>query len=141
MERLCIRCGSTVSGDTAFCPNCGAAMDGSAAANTAPSYQQAAPAYQQPAPIVYNNINTTPEGKHMTTGQWVLTILLASLGPVGIVLLFVWGFGNNEFPDKKTYARAMLIWSLVAVIFMALYAAILVPTMIGFVESMASSGL
>ncbi len=72
-------------------------------------------AYPQAAPVVYNNITSTPAGKHMTTGQWVLTIFLSGLGLIGLILMFVWAFGDNEYPDKKTYAKAMLIWYLVAV--------------------------
>ncbi len=161
MERFCPKCGSLVSGNGAFCPLCGEAMDAMpgtsvnlskpadavpdavpnavpnsipasapAPAYSQPAYQQpapaAAPAYQQPAPtatpvyqqpapapVVYNNINTNTS-KHMTTGQWVLTTFLSGLGIIGLILLFVWAFGDNEYPDKKTYARAMLIWQLVA---------------------------
>ncbi len=82
------------------------------------TYSQQPAGYSQPTPyqpVVYNNINTTPQGKHMTTGQWVLTTFLANLGIIGIILLFVWGFGDNEYPDKKNFSRAMLIWTAIGV--------------------------
>ncbi len=65
-------------------------------------------------PMPYNQI-TAPAAKEMTVGEWVLTIFLSGLGVIGLVLLFVWGFGNDTPTAKKNYARAMLIWQAIAV--------------------------
>ncbi|MBQ8172041.1 MAG: hypothetical protein IJZ95_08640 [Oscillospiraceae bacterium] len=65
-------------------------------------------------PMPYNNI-TAPAAKEMTVGEWVLTIFLSGLGIIGLVLLFVWGFGNDTPIAKKNYARAMLIWQAIAI--------------------------
>ncbi len=116
MERQCPRCGCYTG--AAFCPNCGEALGAA-----------------QPAPVVYNNIPAPASSKHMTTGQWVLTIFLSGLGIIGLILMFVWAFGGDEYPSRKTYAKAMLIWMLVAVIISALFAAIVVPEILNFREN------
>ncbi len=91
--------------------------------NAGTTYAQpnVAPYPAQPTTTVYNTYNSAPVQKHMTTGQWVLTTFLSGLGLIGLILLFVWAFGDNEYPDKKTYARAMLIWQLVAVALVVVY--------------------
>ncbi len=173
MERFCNKCGSLVSGDGVFCPNCGEKLDsavdlgkpssqvqdlmptgtsgssasgataGTSAGSTPASssvygstnttgtygttntantsgYQGQMPSYSQPI----QPINTQPE---MTTGQWVLTIFLSGLGIIGIILLFVWAFGNDTPTSKRNYSRAMLIWyaisvGLVVILYIGLFA-------------------
>ncbi len=90
----------------------------------------------QPTTTVYNTYNTAPAQKHMTTGQWVLTTFLANLGLIGLILLFVWGFGDNEYPDKKNFARAMLIWCLVGIVLYILLMIIFVALGVGLGASM-----
>ena len=47
--------------------------------------------------------------KRMSVGEWVGTILLSGLGPIGLVLLFIWAFGDSAPLEKRNYAKAMLI--------------------------------
>lgn len=125
MERFCEKCGTLVQGDGKFCPSCGAPLDsavdlGKPAAPTAPSTEpmQSTPANsyaspnsaQMPSyPQSYNSGVTQERTENMTVGQWALTIFLSSLGIIGIILLFVWGFSNDTPQPKKNYARGMLI--------------------------------
>ncbi|MCH5204146.1 MAG: zinc ribbon domain-containing protein [Oscillospiraceae bacterium] len=134
MERFCSKCGSLVEGTGMFCPSCGEKL-GSAVnlekPDAMPSISQ--PVSTQPMstftqsdnnntygnqnshvaqmpnyPQSYNSVSTPSSGE-MTVGQWVLTIFLSSLGLIGLILLFVWAFGDTN-TAKKNYARAMLIW-------------------------------
>ena len=103
-------------------------------ANAAPNggYQQPA-GYSQPtsnnaqypqgAPIVYNNYNNAPAPEFMTTGQWMLTSLilgLVSCIPVigfiaYLVIMLIWAFGDTQRIDRRNWARASLIWMLIAI--------------------------
>ncbi len=133
MERFCDKCGTLVQGEGKFCPSCGAllesAVDLSKPAGT-PSVEpmQSTPVppagntYQSPNaaqmpsyPQSYNNAGTPERTENMTVGQWVLTIFLSSLGIIGLILLFVWGFSGDTPQPKKNYARAMLIMMAIAV--------------------------
>ena len=49
-------------------------------------------------------------------GNWVLSLFLAALPVIGLILLFVWGFGSSTPQSKKNWARAMLIWELIAIV-------------------------
>lgn len=148
MERFCNKCGSLVSGDGVFCPNCGEKLDsvvdlGKPSTEPMMSSAPIAPS----APVASDNSNnynnTTGVGSNqgqipnygapvypqnnnnnnseMSVGQWVLTIFLSGLGIIGLILLFVWGFGSDTPTVKKNYARAMLIWYAIGIGICILY--------------------
>jgi Na+/melibiose symporter-like transporter len=51
--------------------------------------------------------------KQMSVGDWIVTYLLMCIPVVGIIMLFVWAFGSDSQPSKKTWAQATLIWAVV----------------------------
>jgi len=48
-------------------------------------------------------------------GDWVLTILVASIPIVNIIVLLIWAFGSGTNPSKANWAKAMLIWVIVGI--------------------------
>ena len=50
------------------------------------------------------------ENKVMSVGDWVVTILVASIPLVGFIMLFVWAFGDGSNPNKQNWAKAALIF-------------------------------
>lgn len=134
MERFCSKCGTLVSGEGKFCPQCGAPLESAVSLDKQPVTSSAQsvsadimPGYQQNAVQPYGNtynqsgnsaqmpnypqssnvVNERTE--NMTTGQWLGTIILTTwFSIISIVLLFVWAFGDTPQP-KKNYCRAMLI--------------------------------
>jgi hypothetical protein len=50
------------------------------------------------------------------TGDWFLTMLITAIPLVGLIMLFVWAFGSGTNPNKANWAKASLIWYLVAVV-------------------------
>ena len=56
--------------------------------------------------------NNTPS---VSLGGWLITFLILCIPIVGIVMLFVWSYGNSNpiHPSKKTWAQAMLVWLLI----------------------------
>lgn len=159
MERFCHNCGSLVSGEGSFCPQCGGSLDNdigsavnlrkpaaetpastvtpmnTATAGTSGEMGSASSTYGttgtagttetagygtngytagHSAPYV-NPTYATVSQEEMTVGQWVLTTFLVNLPIVGLILLFVWGFGDSTPEAKKNYSRAMLIWRAVAI--------------------------
>lgn len=51
-----------------------------------------------------------------SVGNWLVTLLLASIPVVGFILLFVWAFGSDADPGKANWAKATLLWMLIGVI-------------------------
>lgn len=134
MERFCDKCGTLVSGEGMFCPNCGAILPGAVnlgkpASSEMPStnssevypggqqtYNQVPPNQAQ-MPVYPQSYNTgnTQEYQTMSVGSWVGTILLSCLGIIGLIFLFIWAFDSSTIQPKKNYARAMLIIQAISV--------------------------
>jgi uncharacterized membrane protein YqjE len=55
-----------------------------------------------------NNDQTT-----MSVGDWALTIFLSGLPLIGLILLFIWSFGDNQKAERINWAKATLIWYLI----------------------------
>lgn len=53
----------------------------------------------------------------VTLGEWMVTLLVAAIPIVNIVMLFVWAFGANTKQSKANWAKASLIWILIAIVF------------------------
>lgn len=68
--------------------------------------------------------------------QWMKFFLLSLIPFVGIVLLFMWAFGDNVNPNKKNYAKASLVFTAIFVVlyilFMVLFFAVFASAMSSF---------
>ncbi|TAH65914.1 MAG: hypothetical protein EWM47_10690 [Anaerolineaceae bacterium] len=62
----------------------------------------------------------------MTLGDWVITLLLLAIPCVNIIMIFVWGFGSGVNTSKKNYARAVLIFMIIGIVFSLLLSTALV---------------
>lgn len=50
-------------------------------------------------------------------GEWLITLILTAIPLVGLIMLFVWAFGSDTKPSKANWAKAMLVFVLIAVVF------------------------
>lgn len=62
-----------------------------------------------------NSLQTNPTSTTIPTSEWVLTLFLSAIPIVNIVLLCVWAFGSKTAESKKNWAKATLIWLIVAI--------------------------
>lgn len=143
MSKTCKNCGNTFEDHMNICPRCGMQyVEDTTPQYTAAPYNNANQAqnqyaqynnqqqgypqqnygqpYQQPAYRPYSAAN-----EEMTVGNWLATIILTSLGIIGLILLFVWGFSDNVPKAKKNYCRAMLIMQAIALGLIILFMIIL----------------
>lgn len=81
-----------------------------------PTYQQQ---YQQ-----QNRVQQTgfPPVK---TGEWMLTMFLLSIPLVGSIMLFVWAFSSGTNPSKSNWAKATLLWGIIASVLIVIIYAII----------------
>jgi hypothetical protein len=49
------------------------------------------------------------------TGEWFVTLLITAIPLVGLIMLLVWAFGSNTNPSKANWAKAALIWMVIAI--------------------------
>lgn len=133
MSKRCTSCGSTLTDLDRFCPVCGAnapqEVNSAPAYNTAPQYDsyqnnqqyQAAPTPYTPSSAPQYNPYPVQQ-EEMSVGKWVLTIFVTGLGLIGLIMLFVWGFGDGP-KARQNYCKAVLIVMGIAI---ALYIFIIV---------------
>lgn len=66
----------------------------------------------------------------MSIGEWLITFIITYIPIVGVVMLFVWAFGDGTHPSKKTWAQATLILFAIAIVLGIIFATVIV-SMIG----------
>jgi hypothetical protein len=70
-------------------------------------------------------LNLQQNYKPMTIGDWLITFLIQIIPLVGFVMLFVWAFGGDTHPSKKTWAQATLLWFVIIIVLMIIFFAAL----------------
>jgi len=50
------------------------------------------------------------ENNEIKPVDWAITLFVASLPLIGLVLLFVWAFGDNSNPIKQNFAKGYLLF-------------------------------
>ncbi len=74
--------------------------------------------------------------KPMSVTDWVITFIISYIPLVGIVMLFVWAFGDGTHPSKKTWAQALLIFALImfvlGIIFFIIFWTVIASMFAGF---------
>jgi hypothetical protein len=78
-----------------------------------------------------DQLNLQQNYRPMTIGDWLITFLIQIIPLVGLVMLFVWAFGGDTHPSKKTWAQASLLW----IVIMIVLAIILFAAVWGFIMS------
>lgn len=138
MERFCDKCGTLVSGEGKFCPSCGAPLE-SAVDLGKPDIDTPVQTEQQPSPYVapvnntysgtsssnqgqipaypqsYNTNSNASSNNDMTIGKWLLTFLISAIPIVGLIMLFIWAFGDDGNTTRQTFSKAYLLWTLISV--------------------------
>ena len=66
-----------------------------------------------------NQNNPTPV---MKVSDWFITVFISAIPLVGLIMLFVWGFGSDTNQSKANWAKAMLLWYAVLIVLYALIA-------------------
>jgi len=77
-----------------------------------PEYAPPQPQYQPPQQPGYGAGQWPP----MTIGSWIVTMLLLMIPIANIILVFVWAFGSNVNPSKKSYFQAYLIFAIIGIV-------------------------
>ncbi len=52
----------------------------------------------------------------ISLGEWMVIMLILALPLVNIVMLFVWGFGNDPNGNRVNFAKANLIWMAIGLV-------------------------
>ena len=81
---------------------------------------------------------STNQYQTVSVGEWIISYILLCLPIVNIIMMFIWAFGANAKPSKKTWARAMLIIMVVGIILSIIFSVALSAFFVSFAENMQS---
>ena len=65
---------------------------------------------------VYVAPGQAPEHPADSVGSWMLALLFTALPVIGIIYVLVLAFGGSASTSRCNWARAMLLWQLIALI-------------------------
>ena len=103
-------------------PQWGSAPSSDAAAGQAPSFSDMVPTaagspFDRPAGGGALAAARSEEAETAdSVGNWMLTILLASIPLFGLVYILILAFGSGRSASKKNWARATLVWGIIGFI-------------------------
>lgn len=81
--------------------------------NQAQTFNQA-PAYQPIQNPAFGGNSNLEEP--VSIGDWLLTTFICVLPCIGLIMLFVWGFGSGTNKSKANYCKTMLIWKAIGIV-------------------------
>ena len=93
-------------------------------------------ANQQQNPNYATNYVSNNNSKTVSVGDWIITFIIMAIPFVNIIMLLVWAFGNNTPKSKANWAKAGLIFYLIAIIL----AIIFYGSIIALIASAAAFG-
>jgi len=73
----------------------------------------------------------------ISTGGWLLNLLLLIIPIVGLVVYIIWAFGNGNL-NRRNYARATLIFMIAAILLGVISSAAILKPLMG---AIGGSGL
>ena len=83
-------------------------------------YQNQNPAQNQ-NPGYGTNYVAPKNTSTVSTGDWIVTLLLMCIPFVNFIMLFVWAFGSSTPVSKANWAKAQLIFMLIGIILLILF--------------------
>lgn len=114
---ICPKCGNDNPDGSRFCAYCGAPTDLKIDTPDGNPYRepvQPTEAYAAPQETA------APYFGVQSIGTWFLNLFLAGLPIIGFIMLLIWSFTSETHPEKKSWARAALIWLIIRVIVCAI---------------------
>jgi hypothetical protein len=66
-----------------------------------------------------------PSSEPLSIKEWFLTLFIAWIPLVGLIMMLVWAFDSTTNVNKKNFAKAYLLWTVVgialAIIFLVIF--------------------
>lgn len=118
----CKKCGGKIESYASHCPFCGEAIVGNSVEAT------------------YTTSIHTQSGVHKSIGGWVLTYFISALPLVGLVMLFVWAFGEKTKNNLtfRNWAKAQLLIMVIVTVLSTIMMVSLLPIMFELLEELST---
>ncbi len=67
-------------------------------------------------------------------GDWIVTFFIASVPFLGFIMLLVWAFGSNTNPNKASWAKATLVYIVIATLILMMFGIKLITDILSILE-------
>ena len=67
----------------------------------------------------YNQEYNHDYNQVISVGGWILTLIVASIPVINIIMLIIWALGTGGNENRKNYAIAQLILTLISIVIMS----------------------
>ena len=136
MAKFCTECGKEIAQGVAFCTECGTKAPADPATATTetvteakdtkvePSVVHTPPAQSYQAQQTYTQPATDPTSKVVGTGAYFGLMLLFAIPIIGFIACIIMAFAPKN-KNIKHFARAMLIWTVIAVVLLGILVAVI----------------
>ncbi len=139
MARFCTECGKEIADGVAFCTECGTKFE----ANEPKLVSAPPPVTQSPVAQVNTQPSYSPpvadnQNKVISTGLYIGLMILFAVPIIGFIACIIMAFTAKN-KNIKNYARATLIWMIIAFVLLAILiaiASILVNTLTDYINQM-----
>lgn len=74
----------------------------------------------------------------MSVKDWFVTLLISAIPLIGLIMLFVWAFGDGTNATKRNYAKGALILLAVVIAFYFLFFILFAATLFTNLDNIAS---
>lgn len=75
----------------------------------------------------------------MTIGDWIITFIITYVPLVGLIMLFVWAFGDGTHPSKKSWAQALLLFVAISIILLIIFIIVFFSILASFLEGLSGN--
>jgi hypothetical protein len=76
-----------------------------------------------------------PSSEPLSVKEWFLTLFIAWIPLVGLIMLLVWAFDNTTNINKKNFAKANLLWTVVGIVLAIIVVMIFMGAILSIVGS------
>ena len=96
--------------------------------------------FGQPAGGALAEARGESAGSVDSVGSWMLTMFLMTIPLIGFVYLLMLAFGSGHSASKRNWAKATLIWAVIATVLSIVVYAVLGAALWSMLNSSASGG-
>lgn len=141
MARYCTNCYLPASEEDVFCKGCGQPLAAKCEKKTESvpfeRTEELLPMSEvknEPKKDIKDEAVVSTEEKVpvISLGEWVWSTLLCFIPLVGLIMLIIWSATAETNPNKKNFARAMLIWKAVEILLSIIFFTMIMAAVVAF---------
>ena len=76
-----------------------------------------------------------PSSEPLAVKDWFVTLFITYIPIVGLIMLLVWAFDSTTNVNKKNFAKASLLWTLIGIVLAIIFFTMFMGALFGLLGS------